>query len=270
MLEQFASAFVNKPLFIGLAPITVTEVKLGEYSKSPVSQNEEARIDVGYVLKNELGEEKTSGYFSFYISSDIFTSEKTGKTQYLTSNAQFIWALNAEEAKKGLVGQYGENATVLVAPSARVYPAYKKLEPFIAFLCATIGINPRKGTEIDFVQLLRLDALFTDKDAVSAKLAELSEDLTTQKRDKVKVLFLVDEQGRNRIDTKNPESFMFPNSTNTARLVRAIKQKAQTSYPYISGTYSLNFQEYDASKQAEYANELAKMFNEGSNESWEL
>lgn len=259
MLDNIAQEV--KDLWIGPTPITINKIQLNEenpFNENTQTGDKEARIDVYYDLHRNGEKVIDNQFFSFYIGSSIWES-KTGKTQYLTDSAQFIWAEDEAKAKAGFEWSNGSTSFWITNPSEKVYPAFKKLEPFIAFLAATIGFDPRKGAKCDFVDMINIDQLFSDHKLVNSKLAELSESMQTTGRNKVRVMFLVDDKDRNRIDTKNKQSFGFASSTNLNSLKKAIEKKADTEYPYISGIYSMTFQKFNPAKLDVYAGEIARL-----------
>lgn len=263
MLENIQTEQVRK-LYIGPATIRVHDIKMNE--ENPISVNQytdkkEARIDVVYSLDKPGSDEVLidQQFFSFYVSEDLFQSERTGKKQFITDSCQFIWAADEASAKAGLEYGTAPDSYWIVHPSENVYPAYKKLEPFIAFLTSLIRFNPRSGSKADLYSILKMDTIFTDTETFKGQLAKLVEELTEKGMLQVRVLFLVDEQNRNRIDTKNAESFGFPYSSDFKQIKRAIKKKSDSSYPYISAAFSLNFEEYDPANIGKYADEIAEL-----------
>lgn len=261
MLENIQTE-QTKRLYIGPATIKVTDIKMNEETPIGVNQyseKKEARIDVSYSLFEGEKELINDQFFSFYVSEEPFESERTGKKQYITDSCQFIWATDPATAKKGFQMGTGSDAYWIIHPSENVHPAYKKLEPFVNFLTSLIRFNPRSGSVADLYSILSMESIFTDTKVFQEKLAQFVSEIKEKGMDQVRVLFLVDDQQRMRIDTKNAESFAFAYSGDFKAIKRAIKKKSDSSYPYISGVYSLTFQEYDPTKLGQYAEEIAEL-----------
>jgi hypothetical protein len=251
-----------KRLFIGPAAITVNKIELKEVAKNQYSNVDEARFDIYYDLVRNSEKLIDNGMFSFFVSSDINKSA-TGKTQFITDSAQFIWSESEALAKKG----FKWNDSVMTNPSDNVYPAYKKMEVFINMLCAMVNYNIRAtrvttGAFDVMNDKFLFSELFTDTAKIQKIFEEFSEEINTPGTNvynKVRVMFLVDAQGRQRIDTKNNESFAFATNESIEQIKKAIIKKLGTQYPFISGTYSLKFQEYDPSKVDVYAKEILEL-----------
>lgn len=269
-------------MYIGPGTIQVTDIKLNEdkpYSENQYNQKNEARIDVHYNMQFNNETVIKNKFFSFYISEETFVS-KSGKTKYLTDKGQFYWAVDEAEAKLGKEMEFRQNdgsmkPYTIVHPSETVYPAYRKLEPFVAFIQAMLRFNPKKGSPGDFWEMLGFEHLFSNQEAFSEKMKTFVDEFKDNSDyNQVRVLFIIDDKGRSRIDTKNKESFGFGGSNDTKALEKAIKAQSQTQWPYVSGTLSLTFQEFNPANAGLYASEMMEITgisDEGVDEDeWDL